>query len=441
MPLPVRYEQAVPEMAEVWSSAGYFRAQTGIWGAECEASSELLGEPKPSDLLLIQEALVLTPDEVVELSEPKGHETNKLRKKVVGKLPHELGNYIHRGNTSSDVLDTSTAIQSLESLGLLENEFDALQGSLNRLALKHIDTLQIARTHGQHAIPQTFGRQVLSWAEGITRATERTQRAKEVIGFGKLSGEVGTNVFISPEMEELALKKLGLKPDPAPTQVIGRDRHLEMLSINAVNARWIGKIAGDLRFLAMTDIGEVREPYEEDRDGSSAMPHKRNPDGLERIVGLTRVVAGAAMVESEAVDLLLERDISHSSMERFTFPDSFGGLMYATRLLTEIVDCLEVFPDKMLENMERTFGSIYSSRLLNSLLDKGAYERTEGYNIVKKLAQKAIDSKTHLLELTKNDPRIAEHFTEEELEAQFDPEFYLKNIKVAFERTGLIEVA
>jgi adenylosuccinate lyase len=160
----------------------------------------------------------------------------------------------------------------------------------------------------------------VGWAEGVNRCVERTKRAQEVIAYGKLSGEVGTNVFITPELEELALEKLGLKTDSAPTQVIGRDRHLEMLLLMTVNARWLGKIANDLRMLCMTDIGEVREPFEEEKQGSSAMPHKRNPDGLERVLGLTRIVAGASEAESESVELLFERDISHSSVERFSLP-------------------------------------------------------------------------------------------------------------------------
>ncbi len=437
MPLPARYQKAVPDIVEVWEPAGYFKAQMGIWAAVCEASSELNGKPTAEELTQIKEALTLTPQEIVELSAPTGHETNKLLRKIQGKLSDETGNYIHRGNTSSDVLDTSIALQSVESLQLIEHEFVELRKSLYVLAVKHRDTLQIARTHGQHAIPQTFGRQVLGWSEGITRSIERTKRAQDVIAYGKLSGEVGTNVFISPELEELALKKLGLKSELAPTQVIGRDRHLEMLSLMTVNARWLGKIANDLRMLCMTDIGEVREPFEDDKQGSSAMPHKRNPDGLERVLGLTRVVAGASEIESESVELLFERDISHSSVERFSLPDSFGALLYATQLTRKIIDGLEVFPDKMIENLERTYGSIYSSRLLNTLLDKNAFSRTEGYDVVKELAQKAIDTRTPLLEIATVDPRISSHFEKGELEEQFDPTFYLKNIGVAFERAGL----
>jgi adenylosuccinate lyase len=438
MPLPARYQIAVPGVVEIWEPAGYFKAQMGIWKAICEASSELNSQPTSDELTQIKNALTLTPEEVSELSAPTGHETNKLLRKIQSKLSDNVGNYIHRGNTSSDVLDTSIALQSIESLKLIESVLSELRKSLIDLAIKHKNTLQIARTHGQHAVPQTFGRQVLGWAEGVNRCVERTKRAQEVIAYGKLSGEVGTNVFITPELEELALEKLGLKTDSAPTQVIGRDRHLEMLLLMTVNARWLGKIANDLRMLCMTDIGEVREPFEEEKQGSSAMPHKRNPDGLERVLGLTRIVAGASEAESESVELLFERDISHSSVERFSLPDSFGALLYAVQITKKIIDGLEVFPDKMTENLQRTFGSIYSSRLLNTLLDKNAYSRTDGYDIVKNLAQKAIDSKTHLLELAKNDPRVAAHFQDGELEEQFDPAFYLQNIDVAFKRAGIV---
>ncbi len=439
MPIPDRYKHAVPEMAALWSTEGNFNAQMNVWGVECEAKNELYGEPTMEELALLKGALVLTPDEVIELSIPEGHETTKLLRKVQSKVPTRLGNNFHEGNTSSDVLDTATAIQIMESLDLLEDDATALEGSFDNLALNHMKTLQVTRTHGQHAVPSVFGRQVLGWREGISRGIERFQKARDVISFGKLSGEVGTNVFIKPELEELALKKLGLKPEPAPTQIIGRDRHLEVLSLMAVNAQWLAKVFNDIKFLCGTDVGELREPFEDNKQGSSAMPHKRNPDISERIIGLSRVVSGAAFAENGAVVVLMERDISHSSTERFTLPDSFQALQYMYKLAKHVIDGLEVFPERMEENLRKgTYGGIYSSRLLNTLLAKGV-GRTEAYDAMQRLGKRAIDEKIQLLELARKDDLIKKHLTDSELEEQFDPNFYLQNIEVAFKRARLIK--
>lgn len=438
MPLPTRYEDQVPELVAIWKMEGYFKAQVSIWEAECIAASKLYGKPNIKELLLIKRALVLAPQEIKKLSIASGHETNKLLRLVQDKLPPHIGNYIHKGNTSSDVLDTSLALQIRESLDIVEKEFKDLSKCLKKLAIKHKTTLQIARTHGQHGMPHTFGRQVLGWYAEVERGIERVKRAKDVISYGKLSGEVGTNVFIAPELEEKALKILGLKPDSAPTQVISRDRHAEVLGLMAVNSATLARIATNIRLLSITDIGEIGEPFEsKSQQGSSAMPHKKNPELDERIDGLNRRVRGAASEELDAAILWLERDISHSSTERFTFPDAFGCLVYSAKLLREVIDGIEIDEARMSENIGNTYGAIYSSRLLNSLLDSGAYSRTEGYEIVKELAQRAIRTKTQLLEIALVDKRITKIIDSEKLRDLFDPEFYLKNINVAYKRLGL----
>ncbi len=439
MPLPERYAGEVPEMTQVWESAGYFNAQMGIWGAQSEARHELYGEPTADELLQIKGALVLTPDEVTTLNAASGHETNKLLRHVQSKLPDAVGNHLHRGNTSSDVLDTSLALQVKESIGMVKSGFEELGVALLEKSGEHQDTLQIGRSHTQQALPQTFERQMLGWYAEVMRGVERFDRADQVISVGKLSGEIGTNVFIEPEFEELALKKLGLRPDEAPTQVISRDRHAEVLGINAINAATLARIATDVRLLSISEVGEVREPFEAgSQQGSSSMPHKRNPELSERVVGVNRRIRSAAAEELDAMILWLERDISHSSTERFSFPDSFGLLAYATKLTTHIIRNLEVDPEKMAENVEKSFGAIYSGRLLNMLLDQGAYSRTEAYELVKGLALKAMKEKTLLYELAVDNSGITDHLTKEELDEAFDPKFYLHNIDTAKKRLGLI---
>lgn len=438
MPLPERYAGQVPDMERVWKPAGYFQAQTRIWSAQSEARHELHGKPTTEQLEEIRAALQLNPQDIDALNEAKGHETNKLLRKIQGKLSPEAGNFVHLGNTSSDVLDTSLALQIIESLGIVKDDFSKLGESLKSLALKHKDTLQIGRTHGQHAIPQTFGRQVLGWYAEVERGIERIARSKEVISYGKCSGEVGTNVFIDPELEELALAKLGLKPDPAPTQVISRDRHAEVAALMAVNGAILARIATNIRLLSMTDVGEVREPFDpETQQGSSAMPHKRNSELTERVSGLNRRMQDAAREELDAAILWLERDISHSSTERFTFADLFGCLSYTARLTTEVIDGLVVYPDRMLANLNKTYGAIYSPRLLNALLEK-SMPRTDAYELVKNLAQEAMDKKIPLQKLAGRNAQIRNLLGSRKLAKLFNPDFYLRNIDVAYKRSGLI---
>lgn len=437
MPLPERYAKEVPDVQRIWEPEGYFRAQTRIWEAQAEAGNELDGVPTTEHLSLMRPAFALTVEDIDYLNSAEGHETNRLLRLIQSRLPANVGNTIHRGNTSSDVLDTSLALQILDSLYIVETDFSMLGNSLLALALLHEDTPQVARTHGQHAIPQTFGRQVLGWHTEVSRGVERISRAKEVIAFGKCSGEVGTNVFIAPEKEERALAKLGLKPDPAPTQVISRDRHAEVVALMAVNGGTLARIATNIRLLGMTELGEVREPFDpQTQQGSSAMPHKRNTELTERIFGLNRVVRAAAFEEIDAMILWLERDISHSSTERFVFPDVFGALTYATRLTTEVINGLVVHPERMLENLNRTQGAIYSPRLLNALLDTGKVSRTEAYELVKGLAQSAMDTQTPLYDLVSQDTKIAGIIDPEELPKLFDADFYRSNINVAFKRAG-----
>ncbi len=440
MPLPARYADQVPELTALWSPAGYFEAQTSIWLAQCEAAHELSGEPTAAELEQIRAALRLSPADVAELTVAQGHETNRLLRLVQSRLPARLGNVIHRGNTSSDVLDTSLSLQIIRSLDLLTADFQAVGDALGALALQHATTPQMARTHGQHALPQTFGRQVLGWYAEVERCQERIARARQVIAVGKFAGEVGTSVFITPEMEEATLRRLGLAPDPAPTQVISRDRHAEVVSLLAVNAATLCRIATNISLLGITDLGELREPFDaEAQQGSSAMPHKRNTELSERVRGLTRRVWSAAQEELGSAVLWLERDISHSSTERFTFPDAFGCLAYSARLTTIILTGLVVYPERMAANVEATHGAIYGSRLLNALLATDKIGRTEAYDLVKRLAQTALDTGVHLRELAARDATITSLLGAAGLDELFRPDFYLRNVAVAFRRLGLDE--
>ena len=438
MPLPERYATEVPELTELWSPTGYFTSQVSIWRAECEAMGELHGQPSESELDQIRAALQLTADDLVALNRAEGHETNRLIRLVQSRLPSQLGNYIHRGNTSSDVLDTSLALQIIASLDIVAGAFEELATTLAALAQQERGTLQVARTHGQHAVPQTFGRQVLGWYAEVQRCQDRITRARQVIAVGKLSGEVGTNVFIDPDLEERALARLGLTPDPAPTQIISRDRHAEVISLLAVNASTLCRIATNVSLLAISDLGEVREPFDAAaQQGSSAMPHKRNTELSERVRGLSRRVWSGAQEELSSAVLWLERDISHSSTERFTFPDVFGCLTYSAKLTTTILAGLVVFPEQMAANLDRTHGALYGSRLLNALLATDRLARTAAYDLVKGLAQRALDTGAPLADLARQNPTIIELIPAADLDDLFQPDYYLRNIDIAYRRTGL----
>jgi adenylosuccinate lyase len=438
MPLPARYADQVPELTALWSPEGYFQAQTSIWLAQAEAAHELTGDPDAADLARIRDAMRLSTEDIAQLNIASGHETNRLLRLVQSRLPARLGNVIHRGNTSSDVLDTSLALQIIRSLDLVAADFGETAAALRALALQHARTPQIARTHGQHAVPQTFGRQALGWYAEVERCIERIGRARQVIAVGKFAGEVGTSVFITPEMEEATLRRLGLAPDPAPTQVISRDRHAEVVSLMAVNATTLARIATNISLLGITDVGEVREPFDaEAQQGSCSMPHKRNTELCERVRGLSRRVRGAAIEEMDSAILWLERDISHSSTERFTFPDVFGCLAYSARLTTEIVRGLVVYTERMGANVEATNGAIYGSRLLNALLATERLSRTEAYDLVKGLAQRALDSGIHLRDLARADSTVASLLGGDALDGLFRPDFYLRNIGGAYTRLGL----
>ncbi len=348
------------------------------------------------------------------------------------------GNYVHRGNTSSDVLDTSMALQILASLEIIAADLQRVEDVLRTLALQHRLTLQMARTHGIHAVPQTFGRKVLGWLAEARRGHERIARARHVIGVGKLSGEVGTHIFIEPALEERALALLGLVPDPAPTQVIPRDRHAEVIIQLALIGGMCGRIALNIRLLSVSEIVEVREPFSSDQQGSSAMPHKMNPELSERIKGLVSLLRGNVVTAMECMDLWHERDMSHSSAERTTFPDAFGNLAYALRLLhTRVLGELVVYEDAMAANVERTNGAIYSSRLLNELLATGLVDRTTAYDRVKNLAQQALRGGPHLRDLAAADDLIAGLLPAAQRDPLFEPSYYLHNIRVAYDRLGL----
>jgi adenylosuccinate lyase len=344
--------------------------------------------------------------------------------------------FVHVGLTSSDVVDTALALALVEAADRLLAGVDRLRESLRRLALRHKETLTVGRTHGVHAEPTTFGLKVAVWYAEAGRNRERLERAREAVRVGKISGAVGNFAHVPPDLEREVCHALGLEPEPASTQVVQRDRHAEFVAACAIAASSLEKIAVEIRGLQRTEILEVEEPFGEGQKGSSAMPHKRNPVGAEQVSGLTRVLRAHAGATLEDVALWHERDISHSSVERIVLPDATILLDYLLWQTVRILDGLRVYPDRMRENLDRSYGLVYSQRVLLALAEAGL-ARQAAYELVQRSAMRAWEERRPFLECLEADPDVARALAPEALKACFDPGFYLRHVDEVFRRVGL----
>jgi adenylosuccinate lyase len=313
---------------------------------------------------------------------------------------------------------------------------ERLRAALGRLALRHKDTLMVARTHGVHAEPTTFGLKVLVWYVEAGRNLDRLRRAQATVAVGKLSGAVGTFAHIEPDIEDEVCHSLGLTAEPASTQIVQRDRHAEYCSALAVAGASLEKIALEIRHLQRTEVLEAQEPFSAGQKGSSAMPHKRNPELTERICGLARLLRTNAQAALENVALWHERDISHSSVERVILPDSTILLDYLLDLTTFVVEGLEVDPARMAENLKGSYGLVYSQRVLLQLTETGL-ARQAAYEIVQRNAMQAWKERRSFLDLLAADPEVTERLSPADLKASFDPTWYVRHVDAIFQRAGL----
>ncbi len=420
-------------MSAVWSAASRFDKWLRIELLACEGWARLGRIPRRA-LPHLRRA-TYDPRRIEALEERVGHDVAAFVS-VVAETVGEDGRYLHLGLTSSDVVDTALALQLREAADLLLAQLEALTGEVRRAAWKHRETLMIGRTHGMHAEPITWGLVLLGWADELERARERLRRAREEVSVGKLAGTVGTHATVDPRVEEYTLGKLGLPVAPVTTQVIGRDRHAFFLAGLAVLAGSLEKIATDLRHLQRTEVGEVQEPFGEGQKGSSAMPHKRNPILSERICGLARTIRGYALVGFENIALWHERDISHSSAERVIFPDACGLLYYMLRLMRRILGGLQVFPERMRQNLEQAGGVVFSQRVMLALVDAGL-ARDTAYRIVQRAAHQALSNGGDFRAVLAQDPQVRRHLKGRALDALFDPAYYLRHVGVSFARMGV----
>jgi adenylosuccinate lyase len=357
----------------------------------------------------------------------------------LGSVADSLGEesrFIHLGLTSSDVMDTALSLQMVEAADILIQDIKELIAILAQQAMEHKYTPMIGRTHGIHAEPITFGLKLAVWMEEMRRNLQRLTEAKRAITVGKISGAVGTYATVPPEIEQKACRKLGLAPAPISNQVLQRDRHAQFTTTLAIIASSLEKFTTEVRGLQKTEVGEVGEPFEAGQTGSSAMPHKRNPELCERVCGLARLVRGHALTSMENIALWHERDISHSSTERITLPDSCLVLDYCLSIFTSVIKGLEIYQPKMKRNMELTKGLVFSQRVMLALIDKGL-KRQKAYELVQRNAMKAWKGNKSFLNLLKADPEVTTVLPSEKLEPLFDYQYYLRYVDEIFKRLGL----
>jgi adenylosuccinate lyase len=423
-----------PRMKKIWSDENKFDLWLRVEIAVCEAWLAL-GEIPKEAITKIRKA-TYNPDRIAEFFKVTHHDMTAFLKSVAESLGEE-SRFIHLGLTSSDVMDTALSLQLKEAANILSQDISDLISTLENKAIEHKYTIMMGRTHGVHAEPTTFGLKIALWVEEMKRNAERLQDATRIVSVGKISGAVGTYATVSPEVEKIACRKLGLIPAPISSQIIQRDRHAQFVATLAITASSLEKFATEIRNLQRTEILEVEEPFEPGQTGSSAMPHKRNPELCERICGLARLMRGYVTTSLENVALWHERDISHSSTERIIMPDSCLALDYMLSLFTSVIKGLKVYPENMRRNLELTQGLIFSQRVLLSLIDKGL-NREKAYQIVQRNAMEAWQQRKNFLSLLEADNQVTAHLAKAELESLFDYSYYLKHVDSIFERLGLV---
>lgn len=354
--------------------------------------------------------------------------------RAVGESVGESARFIHLGLTSSDVVDTGLALQARDAGSLLLIELDALIDVVSARALEHKRTLTVGRSHGMHAEPTTFGLKMTVWFDELRRHRERLQLAVTHIAVGKISGAVGTHAHVPPDLEEAVCRELGLGVELASNQVVQRDRHAFFISTLCGIGATLEKISIEIRHLQRSEVGEAEEFFGEGNQGSSAMPHKRNPHASERISGLSRLLRGYASTAFENVALWHERDISHSSAERVIFPDACTVLDFLLAETRDILEHLVIYPERMAANLELTHGLIYSQRVLLALVDAGM-DRQEAYKLVQRHAR----SSTSFRDAIAADPAVTARLPDTLLDHLFDPWQQLQHLDASFERLGLHE--
>jgi len=425
----------LPEMARLWSDENKFATWLRVEIAVCEARAEK-GEIPSKAVNLIKKRASFDVKRIDEIEAVTDHDVIAFLTSVAENVGEE-SRYIHAGLTSSDILDTSTAFLMKEAGLLIKKKLSETARILKEMAPEYADVPCIGRTHGIHAEPTVFGLKLALWYTEIARDLKRLNAAIKEISVGKLSGAVGNFANISPEIEAIVCKKLGLKPARVSTQVIQRDRHAYFLSILAIIGGTIEKIATEIRNLQRTEILELEEGFARGQKGSSAMPHKKNPITCERLAGLARVLRANSMAALENIALWHERDITHSSVERVIIPDSTTLIHYMLHKLNNVLLNLKINSERMRKNIELTRGLVFSQRVLLALTEKMP-SREEAYKIVQSLAMKSWDKGTDFKKLVGSSPEVKKHLKPKEIDSLFDIAYYTKRAREIIKRALMV---
>ncbi len=424
-----RYSRDV--MKKIWTDENKYQKWLDIEIAACEAWNKL-GEIPDKSLENIKKKANFNVDRILEIEKEVKHDVIAFLT-CVAEYVGEDSRFIHKGLTSSDILDTSFSLLLKEAGNILLKDLEIFKDTIKNRAFEHKYTVMIGRSHGIHAEPITFGFKLAVWYEETKRNIERLKKAIDVISVGKISGAVGTFANVPPQVEEYVCKKLGLKPAPVSTQIIQRDRYAEFFTTLGIIASSFEKFAVEIRHLQRTEVLEAEEFFSKGQKGSSAMPHKRNPILSENVTGLARLVRGYSVPAMENNALWHERDISHSSVERVIAPDSTIALDFLINRFNGVLKNLVVYPENMKKNLNLTGGLIYSQRVLLALTEKGA-TREEAYKIVQRNAMKVWQDKKDFFEELKDDIELKKYLSDDELKELFDINYHLKNIDFIFDR-------
>lgn len=423
-----------PEMGEIWTEQNQFQAWLDVELAACRAWSEI-GVIPSEDVDKLYEKASFDIDRIHEIEAITRHDVVAFTRAVSETLGDEK-KWVHYGLTSSDVVDTALAYRLTKANAILKESIAKFAEALGKKAVEHKNTIQMGRTHGVHAEPTSFGLKMALYYAEMHRNIKRFDAAAEGIRFGKVSGAVGTFAHTPPSVEEKTCEILGLNPAPISTQVLQRDRHADYMSVVALIGATLEKIATEIRGLQKSEVREVEEAFRKGQKGSSAMPHKRNPIGSENIVGCARLLRGYMITAYENVALWHERDISHSCTERVYMPDATILLHYMLERMTRIVSNLVVFEDNMKRNMQRTFGLVYSQRLLLMMIETGM-SREEAYDMVQPMTKIAWDEQKDFREIVDANESITSKLSKEQIDDAFDPSYHLRNVDAIFKRVGL----
>jgi adenylosuccinate lyase len=420
------------EMGAIWSEGARFESMLLVELAVARAQAGR-GMVPAEALAALESRAKVDVERIAEIERTTDHDVIAFVSQVAESVGPE-GRYLHLGLTSSDVVDTGLALQLRAAGDRLLADCDRLIGALVARARAEADTTMMGRTHSVHAEPTTFGLKVAGWAFEIDRGRTRLATAVDEVATGKISGPVGTYSHLDPDIEAEVLAELGLRADPASSQIVQRDRHAALLTAIAILGGSLERIATEIRNLQHTEIGEVQEPFKVGQKGSSAMPHKRNPILSERIAGLARLLRGYAGTALEDQPLWHERDISHSSAERVILPDATILLDYMLVRMTGLIEGLVVRSERMRENIARGLGLHASSRVLVALVEKGGVGRDEAYAIVQRAALRAADERSPLRDLLATDPTVAQRLSLADLDACFDETTFLRNVHTVIDR-------